>query len=264
MKPPRRSHLAPFTPTLQFLHNVSLNLKEGGYFFGTVPDGRRVNDSLQRHWPTLRSPMLTVEARWKGAPEPFGSPYLCAIGDTVTGAEKGTEGSLEYLVYSSIFAQVAATFGLVPVLRYDAPDLERLLDPADAGKPLKHFMPRFPNSHPSLEVASRLFATFVFQKRQPYPAPAPATLKRPAPDEDQAPAATREPQAGAPPSKRPDVDEAGAETTERAAAAPPADGDPPARSAPTRQRGAGGGAGPGDDPEDPFPSVETALHKTRR
>ena len=41
---------------------------------------------------------------------------------------------------------------------------------ADRAKPLKHFAPRFPQSDPSLERASRLFATFVFQKRRPYPA----------------------------------------------------------------------------------------------
>lgn len=34
---------------------------------------------------TYRSPMLTIEARWEGQPACFGSPYICAIGDTVTG-----------------------------------------------------------------------------------------------------------------------------------------------------------------------------------
>lgn len=70
----------------QFLHNVSINLVQGGYFFGTVPDGRRVNDCvLAGQGMRFHSPMLTVEARWKGAPECFGSAYICAIGDTVTG-----------------------------------------------------------------------------------------------------------------------------------------------------------------------------------
>jgi hypothetical protein len=32
---------------LQFLHNVSINLKEGGYFIGTVPDGKRINDCIR-------------------------------------------------------------------------------------------------------------------------------------------------------------------------------------------------------------------------
>ena len=36
---------------------------------------------------TFKSPMLTIEARWEGQPACFGSPYICAIGDTVTGGE---------------------------------------------------------------------------------------------------------------------------------------------------------------------------------
>lgn len=31
--------------------------------------------------------MLTIEAHWQGEPACFGSPYICAIGDTVTGGE---------------------------------------------------------------------------------------------------------------------------------------------------------------------------------
>ncbi len=46
-----------------------------------------------------------------------------------TAAEKGTEGSLEYLVYSNVFVGVAAQYGLVPVLQYDMPSLENVLDP---------------------------------------------------------------------------------------------------------------------------------------
>ena len=108
--------------------------------------------------------MLTVEARWKGMPQPFGSPYICAIGDTVTGGEEGTEGSLEYLVYQSVLVGVAKEVGLEPVLDYQDPELEQCLQPADAGRVLKHFAPRFPSSDPSLEVASALFCTFVFKK----------------------------------------------------------------------------------------------------
>ena len=107
--------------------------------------------------------MLKIEARWQGQPGCFGSPYICAIGDTVTGGaqgrgvalgaswqqpghpftlrllphsagagEKGTEGSLEYLVYSTPFVAVAAQYGLRPVLQYDCPPLDDLLDPVRA------------------------------------------------------------------------------------------------------------------------------------
>jgi mRNA (guanine-N7-)-methyltransferase len=147
----------------QFLHNVSINLKEGGYFIGTVPDGKRINDCIRNN-KTFTSPMLTIEAHWQGGPQCFGSPYICAIGDTVTGRQKGTQGSLEYLVYTNVLVGVAAQYGLRPVLDYGDPQLAALFDRGDAGKPLKHFCPRFPNSDPSLARASALFAAFVFQK----------------------------------------------------------------------------------------------------
>ena len=77
----------------------------GGYFFGTVPDGKRVLAALNRR-STLECPMLTLAAQTfceespcnkmraartdkcaaHGQPPPavFGSAYTCAIGDTVT------------------------------------------------------------------------------------------------------------------------------------------------------------------------------------
>lgn len=147
----------------QFLHNVSINLKDGGYFIGTVPEGKAINECIKRGG-VYKQPMLHLEAKWKGTPQPFGSPYICAIGDTVTGTEQGTEGSYEYLVYSNVLVGVAAQFGLKPVIEYDDAQLEEMLAREDGDKPLKHFAPYFPGSDPSLEAASRLFATFVFQK----------------------------------------------------------------------------------------------------
>ena len=147
----------------QFLHNVSINLKPGGYFFGTVPDGKSINQCVMKS-KMFRSPMLTIEARWKGMPATFGSPYICAIGDTVTGGEQGTEGSLEYLVYQNVLVAVAKEFGLEPVIDYQDVDLESCLRPDDSGRVLKHFAPSFPGSDPSLEIASSLFCTFVFRK----------------------------------------------------------------------------------------------------
>ncbi len=68
---------------MQFLHNVSINLKEGGYFIGTVPDGKRINACIKNS-KLYHAPMLRIEAHWQGPPQCFGSPYICAIGDTVT------------------------------------------------------------------------------------------------------------------------------------------------------------------------------------
>ncbi|KDD75388.1 hypothetical protein H632_c707p0, partial [Helicosporidium sp. ATCC 50920] len=147
----------------QFFRNVAANLKPGGYFFGTVPDGRRVNEALRQR-RDVRLPMLSLSARWEGAPACFGSPYVCAIGDTVTGDERGTQGSFEYLVYTNVLVGVAAAAGLHPVRRYASAELEAMFEPRDADLPLKHFEPSFPASDPSLELASRLFAAFVFQK----------------------------------------------------------------------------------------------------
>jgi mRNA (guanine-N7-)-methyltransferase len=147
----------------QFFHNVAINLKDGGYFIGTVPDGKRINECI-RSRKVYSSPMLKIEARWKGAPNTFGSAYVCAIGDTVTGGEKGTEGSLEYLVYRNVLQGVAARYGLKPVLQYNDADLEGMFDDADQGQVLKHFAPKFPESDISLEKASALFTAFAFQK----------------------------------------------------------------------------------------------------
>ena len=115
--------------------------------------------------------MLSIEARWEGTPSCFGSPYICAIGDTVTGGEargspplppaisrsptccrsrpptprlsppccpnaageKGTEGSLEYLVYSNVLVQLAAQVGLRPVLDYGDAQLAALFEKVRAG-----------------------------------------------------------------------------------------------------------------------------------
>jgi len=82
-----------------------LSVRAGGYFFGTVPDGKRVLAALNRQ-QELRRPMLTLTAqtfcedgaceRSRGhprercathkAPKPqvFGSAYTCAIADSVT------------------------------------------------------------------------------------------------------------------------------------------------------------------------------------
>ena len=148
----------------RFLRNVAINLKPGGYFFGTVPDGKSINQCVMKS-PKFSTPMLTVEARWKGQPQPFGSPYICAIGDTVTGGEEGTEGSLEYLVYQNVLVGCAKEVGLEAVVEYGDSSLEQQLQKRDAGRVLKHFAPNFPGSDPSLTIASSLFCTFVFRKR---------------------------------------------------------------------------------------------------
>ena len=40
--------------------------------------------TLQRTFPSYKGPLLQILAEWKGTPQPFGSAYSMAIGDTVT------------------------------------------------------------------------------------------------------------------------------------------------------------------------------------
>lgn len=152
-----------------FLANVSANLKPGGFFFGTVPSGKRVMAAVKAggSWPTLDARMLKLRARWAGDVKPFGCGYTCAIGDTVTAAADdaaASEGSFEYLVFFSAFTALAGVHGLDPVGDWGR-DAEALLDQGDEGAHFKHFAPRFPGADPSLERASELFAAFVFRKR---------------------------------------------------------------------------------------------------
>ncbi|EIE26052.1 hypothetical protein COCSUDRAFT_61044 [Coccomyxa subellipsoidea C-169] len=137
-----------------FLHNVAINLKDGGHFFGTFPSGKRVQDTIfkAKSWPQFKAPMLKLQALWKGQAAPFG-----CVG--------AAEGSYEYLVFNSTLIGVAAKHGLEPITDWRDPELDDCFDEADAQKPIKHFHPRFPsNSDPSLAQASALFAAFVFRK----------------------------------------------------------------------------------------------------
>lgn len=63
-----------------------LGVGAGGYFFGTFPSGKRVQDTIfkAKSWPQYKAPMLKLQALWKGQAAPFGCAYTCAIGDTVT------------------------------------------------------------------------------------------------------------------------------------------------------------------------------------
>lgn len=172
-----------------FLHNVSINLREGGYFFGCVPDGKAIMSTLQPSFPSYKGQLLQILAEWKGSPRPFGSAYSMAIGDTVTQGHGVSLGSYEYLVYEKVFVAVAAEFGLQPVTDYvsDAEGFQKryhehrplqdLLE-QDTGPLFRHFRPRFPfTTDSSLTKASKLNCTFVFQKvaapptRLPTPVP---------------------------------------------------------------------------------------------
>jgi mRNA (guanine-N7-)-methyltransferase len=157
----------------RFLTNVAAHLKPGGFFFGTVPSGRKVQAAIRAGgaWPLLDTPSLLLKARWRGEAAPFGSAYTCAIKDTVTAGHEAdpdsAAGSLEYLVFSSAFTGLARLCGLEPVVSWGAyPALEELLDPADEQAAFKAFVPHFPGADPSLERASELFVAFCFRRTE--------------------------------------------------------------------------------------------------
>lgn len=52
--------------------------------------------TLQPTFPSYKGPLLQILAEWKGTPQPFGSAYSMAIGDTVT---QGATSSQRRLVH---------------------------------------------------------------------------------------------------------------------------------------------------------------------
>lgn len=156
-----------------FFRNVSINLKQGGYFFGTVPDGRMVQETIHKwgKWPRYDKPMLKLQACWEGDVKlnPFGCGYTCAIGDTVTEGHGDSSGSFEYLVFRGVLEGVAKDHGFTPIVDLQDPKLDRLFQEADKGKCCKHFAPKFPETgdaqvDSSLTKASELNMAFVFRK----------------------------------------------------------------------------------------------------
>jgi hypothetical protein len=132
------------------LSTVAANLKRGGYFFGIVPDGKRINEYLLfcGHDESFR-----VTAQWTGPPRAFGSAYSFEIADTVT--EGG--GLLEFLVYENVLCKMAKTVGLEPV--YEVP-----IDGISQTAPRGLFKHLTPPSFGGAWNASRLYAAFVFKK----------------------------------------------------------------------------------------------------
>mmetsp|Transcript_20097 Transcript_20097/g.28295 ORF Transcript_20097/g.28295 Transcript_20097/m.28295 type:complete len:416 (-) Transcript_20097:39-1286(-) len=143
-----------------FLTNVTAALKDGGYFFGTIPDGKAIQTRLAGK-NIFSNSMVELEKRWEGGVKAFGNALIFKILGTVT---DGGEGSKEYLVFSSVFIKLASTFGLQPITKYGGKALDSLFNPEDSNKFFKHFSPKY-NSE-DLEVVSRLNAAFCFQYRK--------------------------------------------------------------------------------------------------
>lgn len=138
-----------------FLHNVSSNLKEGGYFIGTVPDGKRVLQLLNNNDHFI-SHSLNLTRCWEGPPRTFGSAYQCDILDTVT---TGNGGVIEYLCFFTALTILAAKYHMYPVTDFWC----EYFEPQDIDLPFKHF--NSSRLHPDLRIVSSMFTAFVFVKR---------------------------------------------------------------------------------------------------
>lgn len=143
-----------------FFKTVSDSLVDGGYFMGTFPEGKSILLLLEQK-EKYESKLLTIEKKWKGKEQCFGSPFLFSIGDTVTEGK-----SLEYLVFFNVFIGIASQFNLFPVSDWGNEDIDRLFKFEDKKETFKHFKPDFRNSDISLSKASALNVAFVFQKRE--------------------------------------------------------------------------------------------------
>eukprot|EP00468_Gymnochlora_sp_CCMP2014_P006549 CAMPEP_0167755204 /NCGR_PEP_ID=MMETSP0110_2-20121227/8694_1 /TAXON_ID=629695 /ORGANISM="Gymnochlora sp., Strain CCMP2014" /LENGTH=383 /DNA_ID=CAMNT_0007641165 /DNA_START=55 /DNA_END=1206 /DNA_ORIENTATION=+ len=142
-----------------FLHNVSAALRPGGYFFGCVPDGKKVVTKLMRT-KKYENSVLCLERLWEKSYKAFGSRFIFKIRDTVT---DGDVGSTEYLVFQSVFKSLAKTYDLEPVLDYRDSRLEELLERTDRDELFKHFAPEYKLN--DLHSVSHLNATFCFRKK---------------------------------------------------------------------------------------------------
>lgn len=160
------------TSAWRFFETVSGSLREGGYFFGTMPSGRKILEVLNRQ-DKLDLPMLKIEKKsdgdFFGKPPPFGGAFTFSITDTVTEAK-----SFEYLVFEGVCKAVAEKYHLIPVTNFVSPKLRGCFDPQDVApgstKLFKHFFPTaadFEKCDPSLRLASSLNVAFCFQKVSP-------------------------------------------------------------------------------------------------
>eukprot|EP00051_Salpingoeca_urceolata_P017546 m.240098 g.240098 ORF g.240098 m.240098 type:complete len:407 (-) comp18986_c1_seq1:2260-3480(-) len=167
------------TSLRNFLLNVACALEHGGFFYGVLPSGKRILETLSRK-EAYKSDLLHIRRKWPGHFDDFkavGSGYTFAILETVTNsqvdAEDIGEGCEEYVVFFGVFTEAAAQHHLFPSMSFDwslinrkQPCLEQ--QPAD-GKhhAFRYLAPHYDSKNPDsaeLEKITRLNAAFVFKK----------------------------------------------------------------------------------------------------
>lgn len=152
--------------------NVAENLRPGGYFVGTCPDGKEVMKLIGEGAVEYVTPRVSVSREWKGEHQAFGSSYTMSINDTVTASTQATV-NLEYLAFENVLVLTAAKYGLKPVAWASVPShnkapLDSMLRPASSKHGLfRHFRPNpklFGEEDDDLMDASSTYAAFAFQK----------------------------------------------------------------------------------------------------
>jgi len=168
----------------QTIKNISNNLKPGGVFFGCLPDGKRILATLDDQTEYQSTHFHLIKRFSTEQPQCFGSAYSFSLRDSVTENTQGKEdgGSMEYLVFSNVLVQVAAEYGLEPILDYgpflaksSKPHLAKyqtwsdLFEASECTTAVwKHFSPQFSEDMGGdLELVSRLFCAFAFCKQTP-------------------------------------------------------------------------------------------------
>jgi mRNA (guanine-N7-)-methyltransferase len=152
------------------LRHVADNLKPGGHFFGVLVDGRKVNKLLQDR-QEYKSTCVRLVREYKAAKHfsdvsEFGSAYIFALQDTVTGEVEDSAGSREFLTNEKTLERMAKEFGLEPVVNYRDSRLEEVLRGCQDRYLYKHFRPRYKGANSrDLEEVSELNAAFVFRKQ---------------------------------------------------------------------------------------------------
>jgi mRNA (guanine-N7-)-methyltransferase len=153
---------------INFFKNVSMALKDGGYFIGCVPDGNMICNLLKDD-SCFNSDMLCIKKQWLGNPQQFGSAYTFTLKDTVTSNSKSNqtqdnESPNEYLVNLKVFEELAANNNLYPIKNYP-PNINHNFNNEDKNSTFKHFWPNLQNKY--LNMASEIYVAFVFKKCVP-------------------------------------------------------------------------------------------------
>ena len=152
------------------LTNVSVNLRPGGYFIGTVPFEKGIRD-LVRGGHAYDSDILSINIENdQSVTGPYGRSCVMRIRDTVTDSTDCSYGSHEFLVDEQELISVAAEYGLKPVTVY-CTDQAILKQPVhngvfrqfDGSKWYCGLSDHFQDTG-MLRALSSLFCTFVFVK----------------------------------------------------------------------------------------------------